>query len=91
MVQSYEKSRAEQKILIFFMSRQRNFAVLTAKVRKILQTNGSFTLFCIFVIKNGITGYHRTAHTEILVSFARRGVKLKRLVELTLFKEEQKV
>ena len=32
--QSYEKSRAEQKILIFFMPRHRKFAIFDGKVTK---------------------------------------------------------
>jgi len=33
-LQSYEKSRAEQKILIFFMPRQSKFAIFDGKVTK---------------------------------------------------------
>ena len=34
--QSYEKSRAEQKILIFFMPRRSKFALFDGKVTKIM-------------------------------------------------------
>jgi len=33
-LQSYEKSRAEQKILIFFMPRRSKFAIFDGKVTK---------------------------------------------------------
>ena len=36
-MQSYEKSRAEQKILIFFMPRRSKFAIFDGKVMTILQ------------------------------------------------------
>ena len=42
MLQIYKKSRAEQKILIFFMPRLSNFATFVAKLRKKVVKNNGF-------------------------------------------------
>ena len=49
-LQSYEKSRAEQKILIFFMPRQINFASFVAKLRKKCEQAKNANLILLFPV-----------------------------------------